>query len=253
MTRGPRSAMFADWAGELRRHAAALVDLALPPMCPVCGERLTATDQGVCDGCWDRVQEPRRPHCGRCGLGEHRIGRACSGCLRTEIHWDIARQAAVWEEPAPSMVHALKYRSVAELAGPMARLLARLLAREFRGESWDLVVPVPLHRVRERERGYNQSALIARRLAAMHGWRFDGETVIRARATQSQTRLTRVERLKNVRGAFRCVAPERVAGRRVLLIDDVHTTGSTLNETSAALREAGARWISALAVTRADA
>jgi ComF family protein len=150
------------------------------------------------------------------------------------------------------MIHSLKYRGVAELADPLARLLAQLLVRDFPGRRWDLVVPVPLHRVRQRERGYNQSALIAQRLAGMLGWPFDGRLIRRTRPTRSQTHLSRAERLVNVTGAFSCADPPRVRGLQVLLIDDVHTTGSTLNETAKALKEAGAAGVFALSATRAD-
>jgi ComF family protein len=105
--------------------------------------------------------------------------------------------------------------------------------------------------VRQRERGYNQSALIARELGRMLAWPVDERLVLRHRPTHSQTHLKRAERLRNVESAFRCPEPGEVEGRHVLLIDDVHTTGSTLNETARALAEAGAVEIFALAISRA--
>jgi ComF family protein len=220
-------------------------------MCPACGERLRSTDCGVCEDCWQRIRTPRRPLCPRCGLGEPPPNRRCPGCLRTEVFFTAARQAALFEEPMSTLVQALKYRGVAELADPFARLAALVLVRDFPGERWDVIVPVPLHRVRRRDRGYNQSALIARRLGALTGWPVDERLAVRHRWTQSQTFLSRRQRLTNVEGAFRCPDPARAAGPRILLVDDVHTTGSTINETARALREAGAAEVFALAVARA--
>lgn len=238
--------------GWLARWGGALLDLGLPAMCPACGQRLAPTDQQVCDACWRRIAEVQRPVCPRCGLGAVGRRERCPGCLRTEVFTDAARQAARFVDPLATVVHQLKYGGVAELAAPAARLLARLLLREFPGARWDAVVPVPLHRVRERERGYNQSALIARRLGAMFDWPVEERLVVRRRFTRSQTHLSRAERLVNVAGAFACPDPRRVAGKRLLLVDDVHTTGATMNETARALREAGAAEIIAVAVARAE-
>jgi ComF family protein len=244
--------MSADLWPEIRRHARTLLDIALPAMCPTCGERLRLTDQGLCDSCWERIREVSAPLCPQCGAGDWIAGRKCKGCLKTDIFYGRARQAVQWEEPLISAVHRLKYNGVAELAEPLARLLARTLRRDHPDWSADLIVPVPLHRVRERERGYNQAALIARQLGRMLAWPTDAHAVQRHRWTPSQTHLTRAERLKNVFGAFRCPQPDLVAGRRVLLVDDVYTTGSTINETARALREAEATEVFALTVTRAS-
>ncbi|MBN1477278.1 ComF family protein [Candidatus Sumerlaeota bacterium] len=243
--------MTADWTATLRRHGRTLLSLALPPMCPACGDRLGPTDQGVCDECWQHITSPPGPHCPQCGLGESVIGKKCPGCLPGESHFGAARQAALWQDPIPTMIHRLKYHGVSELAEPLARLMARVLVHDFPGRRWDVIVPVPLHRVRRRERGYNQSALIARELGRMLGWSVDERLVLRHRPTLSQTHLSRADRLRNVANAFHCPEPAEVEGRRVLLIDDVHTTGSTLNETARALAEAGAVEIFALAVSRA--
>ena len=237
------------WAG-VRRHARTLLDLTLPAMCPACGERLSVTDQGLCDSCWDHIVDIRGPLCPRCGRAGVDPGRRCPGCLPGEVHYTWARQAAHWAEPLSDAIHALKYHGVAELAEPMARLLARLLVQQLQGEAWDLVAPVPLHRVRERERGYNQSALIARELARKFSCPVDERAVVRHRATRSQTHLSRAERLVNVADAFDCPEPELVAGQRVLLVDDVYTTGSTVNETAGALRAAGTAEVYALTVAR---
>lgn len=243
--------MLADLTSRLRRHGRTLLDVALPAMCPACGDRLRPLDQHVCERCWERIGDIRPPVCSVCGLGDFVPGKRCPACLREEIFYSRARQAAPFAEPLSTLVDRLKYGHTAELAQPMARLLARQLKRDHAREKWDLIVPVPLHRVRERERGYNQSALITRHLGKMIGWPVAVRAMVRHRRTKSQTRLGRADRMRNVVGAFSCPEPALVAGKRILLLDDVYTTGSTMNESARALIEAGAESVFALAVARA--
>jgi len=145
-------------------------------------------------------------------------------------------------------MHHLKYRGRTVLAEPLGGMMAAYWTQH--PTPTDVVVPVPLHAARLRQRGYNQAALLAREMARQAGLALDERTLVRRRATASQVDLTAEQRKENVRAAFQCVGPA-LAGQRVLLIDDVCTTGSTLDACAVALQEGGASSVHALTLARA--
>ena len=161
--------------------------------------------------------------------------------------WDYARAAARYEGPLRDSVHALKFEARRTLAQPLADLIVEQCGAGLAADV-DALVPVPLSRARERERGFNQAHLIAEHLAARLGRRVEAGWLTRVRPTASQSDLGAEERRVNVRGAF--VAAARVAGRHVVLVDDVLTTGATAAECVRALRAAGARVVGVLSVAR---
>ncbi len=217
----------------LRLYVDAWLDVLFPPRCAGCG----AIGTLLCDTCRARFRPITAPYCWRCGqpLPE---GTLCGPCARGRfVHLDMARAAAVYVPPLRSIVHTFKYRGNTRLAEPLAQYMARRVRRE--ALDVDFIVPVPLHRDRQRQRGYNQAELLARGLGAAFDIPVETSVLARVRATPPQVTLGLRERMENVKGAFRCVEPARVAGKRVLLVDDVMTTGSTLEACAAALKEAG--------------
>lgn len=212
---------------------------------------------------WDRLLDLLYPpRCLGCGALNHWL---CPACLASCPNTDEPRLVPVdannasWRLPVYSFtvhqgvareaVHALKYEGRRVLAGPMARCLADCLPEGYRGAR--LVLGVPLHDRRRRERGYNQSELLARALAAEAGLPAVSESVKRVRATPPQVGLSARERVDNVRGAF--LADERVRGERVLLVDDVCTTGATMAACAAAVAMAGGEVVAGVTFTRARA
>jgi ComF family protein len=157
---------------------------------------------------------------------------------------------ALFGGPLAAALRRLKYEDRPDLAGPLGHLLRR--AARDAGLGADLVVPVPLHPVRLAERGYNQAALLGAATARELGAPLAARALVRTRHTAAQARLDRARRQGNVAGAFRARAPEQVRGKRVVLVDDVATTGATLAACAAALRGAGAASVSALVVARAE-
>ena len=188
-----------------------------------------------CDADLPRLAEPC---CPRCALPSPR-GEVCGRCLSEAPHYDATVAALAYEFPADVLVHALKFRGELALAG----LLGGLLAQKISRHDVDCVVPVPLSGARVRERGYNQSVEIARQLGAP----LDLALCVRERDTPAQIDLPYAERKRNVRGAFRCT--RRLAGERVAVVDDVMTTGATLDEVASVLKQAGAarvvNWVAA--------
>ena len=174
---------------------------------------------------------------GRCGL-----------CRRGLTGFDAAWSYGEYDGVLRKLVHLLKFNGVRPLAAPLGRMMARALPRS---ERFDAVVPMPLHWRRQWSRGFNQSELLARRVAAHAGIPVV-KALKRTRATPPQAGLTSAQRRDNVAGTFRVTSVEKVRGRYLLLIDDVMTTGATLSACSAALKRAGAARVSVLTLARAD-
>ena len=249
----------------LRSAATAAADLLLPRVCAVCA-RPSERDAMVCGLCWSRAVRLPEPQCRRCGHPlplepngagkEGGSGGSCRYCESLPPYVRAVRSFAWMDRGTGSaIVHALKYGGWWRTGEEIGMRLARLSWPADVIEERAMVVPVPLAPARERERGYNQSAAIARPVAAQWRVRLRTDVLARRRATRSQTRLTPGERLANVSGAFAVSPAARRAVRNahVILVDDVITTGATLDACASALLEAGARITSYLTFGRAPA
>ncbi len=239
----------ASGAGSFGRW---LADLALPPQCLAC--RAPVTGMGsLCPGCWSRLKLIERPYCARLGIPfayDLGAGALSAEAIADPPPFDRCRAVAVYDDVARQLVHGLKYRDRLDLARWMAGWMARAGA-ELTAEA-DVVVPVPLHRRRLWWRRYNQSALLARTVAEVARKPLAAGALIRIRATVQQVGLSAGERDRNVRGAFRVPVEQKpaVAGRRVLLVDDVLTTGATIRAATRTLLRAGAEAVDALVFAR---
>lgn len=244
---------------EIRRAAldacGALAELLLPRACTVCERLLDRGDTGlVCGRCWARLPLLPSPQCDRCGHPTY--AEQCRWCDLLPPYVRAARSVA-WAvgEIGLGVVHALKYGGWYRVAPEMARRMARLDWPLDVVEERRAIVPVPLARKRERSRGYNQSVELARPLA--EAWQIPvwTDVLARTRHTETQTRLTPGDRLRNVSGAFRATSSARNAlrGAHVVIVDDVVTTAATLNACAAALCDGGARVVSFMTFGRAPA
>jgi ComF family protein len=191
------------------------------------------------------------PVCKTCGCPDARVKNEvkCTNCPPGQVWFASARAVAVFSGVAQTLVAKLKYQHRLEYAPVIARAMANDFVRA--GGTADIIIPVPLHSTRLRERGFNQSAVLARHFAEICPLQVLEKVLIRQRPTPTQTRLKKGERRKNVAGAFVCTDPVLIQGKHVLLIDDVYTTGSTLNECAKVLRDAGAESVECLAYCRA--
>jgi ComF family protein len=235
------------------RGARGLLDLVLPPRCLRCG--LSVDRHGrLCADCWRSLTFLGPPQCRLCGYPlPHALPEAplCGECARAEPAYDRARAALRYDDGARRLILAFKHADRTDVAPAFGAWLARAGA-EMLAEA-DLIAPVPLHRLRFLKRGYNQAAVLARALAQATGVPLVPDLLQRQRATPSQQGLSGRARLENVTaGAFR-VHPwqrTRAESKAVVLIDDVLTTGATLDSAARALRRAGARAVDALAIAR---
>lgn len=233
---------------------AAAIQLLLPRHCASCEAALGDHDPGiVCGACWARVVPLPHPQCPRCGH-PRQVRGACTVCTLLPPYVRAMRSYCWVPQAASSgILAALKYEGWPRVADEIAVRMLRLAWPVDVVQERAALVPVPLASTKQRARGYNQAERLAESVAA--AWNIPVRTDVlgRTRATPSQTALTRGERLANVHRAFVCadIAPAQVTGRHLILVDDVFTTGATLNACAAALFEAGARTLSYLTFGRA--
>jgi ComF family protein len=233
-----------------------VLDLVFPAVCPVCLDRSDEPAQRpFCGPCWRALPIGLGPGCPVCGEPFPGLGGAlpCDACRRGPPPYAFARAVAEYRDGLREAIHALKFGNRPLLATPLGRLLAEAGARALPVPPADWaegLVPVPLHPARLADRGFNQAELLATPCGAR--WRVPllPRALIRARATLPQTDLDPAARRLNVRDAFRVPRPAGILGRRLLLVDDVHTTGATVAAAAQALREAGAAAVGVLTLAR---
>ncbi|MGK6313153.1 ComF family protein [Neorhizobium sp. DT-125] len=225
-----------------------LGDLVYPPICPGCGVR-TGAHGGFCPSCWREIRFIERPYCEVLGLPfsyDPGPGMLSAQAIADPPVFDRLRSAAIFEGAARHLVHALKYRDRTDLAPMMAGWMLR--AAETHVANSDGILPVPLHRSRFAFRKFNQAAELGRHLAEKSGRPFLPSTLLRVKRTSRQVGLSARAREDNVRAAFR-IAPGHEAdvfGKRLVLVDDVYTTGATVSAATRALRQAGAAEVTVL-------
>lgn len=233
-----------------RRAWNALTCLVFPNVCPACMQPLDAPDSTVCANCRRELHSLPTPRCRRCGGALDGVLDACPQCLQANADppWTVAVSALVFEGFARVLVHRFKYRRHTFLAPVFVGYMVRAW-EEHGGLAIDAVVPVPLHWTRQVHRGYNQSELLAGGIAAtLH--RPLRRVLKRSRRTPQQARLDIEHRTDNVAGAFRIARKAAVKDQRILLIDDVHTTGATLREAARELLHGGAADVGVLTAAK---
>jgi ComF family protein len=245
-------------SSPIRRIADGILNLLYPESCFVCSTPTSRMqDRGICPKCWDKTIQLRitGPSCPSCGLPyrcfesapTHLCGK-CSICLPP---YSGARAFGSYSSELSRIIRALKFDGRRDLAGLLAPLLASTFLESWSAREIDLIVPIPLHAKRKRERGYNQAALLGHSLARIVGLPFCGNALTRVRSTLPQVGLSDSERTENMEHAFRCTEATAVRGLRVIVVDDVMTTGSTVASACEALLEGGAARVSVLSVARA--
>ena len=217
----------------------------LPVQCATCD--IALSDDPVpffCRSCWDAIQPLRGPFCPCCGRPfassyalQYSPDHLCGPCRRDPPAYTCARSLYLYASPLQEAVRLFKYNKKVALADALGALMNQAT---FEPAHIDMIIPVPLYPTRLRDREYNQSLLLADRVSRARKIPLSYDNLIRIRETAPQTDLSRAVRLKNLRRAFAVRRPQEISGRHVLIIDDVFTTGTTVNECAKALRKAGA-------------
>ena len=229
------------------------LDMLYPRRCIGCGGTTPDSFHYICWECWSDSARVEPPFCSLCGdpvAGAVDHDFICYSCSAAKPAFDGARSAARYDGVVGEALRQLKYEQALWLAPDLATLLHNCIRAEYPDQVFDLLVPVPLHPVRKRSRGYNQSAVLARELARRLRHKSRPGLLKRVRPTISQTNLTAKDRLSNVTQAFQFRKGSRLAGRKVLLVDDVMTTGATVNACAKALKKGGAATVHVITAAR---
>jgi len=241
-------------AGNLQNWLNTGLKFLYPEVCQLCkAEPATAPDGFVGRKCWSQVRFIRPPFCERCGLpyaGELTTPFVCTNCHELELHFTSARSAVVARTVVLEAIHRFKYSRALWFENFLADVLVREATPAMCAQPWHFIVPVPLHSFKRRERGYNQAALLAAHLARATKIPLNEKILRRVNLTATQTLLTRDQRAANMRRAFAVPAGVTLAGKRIVLVDDVLTTGATTNASAQAMRQAGAADVCVWTVAR---
>jgi ComF family protein len=230
-----------------------LFNLLLPPACPLCRTELTQpTGTGLCRSCLEQLPALPWPRCSRCAIPfatESGSDHLCESCLRQPPFFSQVETVGSYEGLLREAVHRFKYHGSVQLDRPLGTLLAQRMEQSESPICPDLIIPVPLHLNRLRQRGYNQSLLLARQLGRRWQVPVAGRLLVRTRATPPQQGLTATIRRQNLSGAFSLQKP--LQGESILLVDDVMTTGATARECARILQSGGAAEIAVAIIGRA--
>lgn len=225
-----------------------------PPVCFACEDKLGNNDDVFCTYCRQALAYIPDRICRLCGapVKEELFGEEkCPECPPGTLYFDRALSPLYYYGPIIPAVHALKFRRRREMAHLFARMIFHYLQKRVNKITCDVIVPVPLHPLRWLKRGFNQSEVMAEEISRLGGYPIYSRAIRRIRSTKPQTRLRSTHRSENVEGAFAPGKNEDISGRNVILLDDVFTTGSTINACAKALKEGGAEKVFAVTLCRA--
>ena len=240
------------WFAQAPELLGALLDIAMPRHCAGCGSPMSDKPGHLCWDCLAQLPIIQPPYCAICGdpvdgAIEHEY--ACAWCTRRRPAFELARSAARYRGALKDILHRFKYSHATFVEDDLVSLLSGCARAHFPCSDVDVVTFVPLHRRKERERTYNQARLLASGLARELGKPM-AACALRVRSTSTQTHLTAEQRAANVKNAFLAREPAWLDGRTVLLVDDVMTTGATVNECARALKDGGAARVFVATVAR---
>ena len=252
--------MKSNYGDKLHDRYLRFLNWFYPKLCQSCAEDLAYNEPGqICPSCREAISPVSEPICIVCGIHMPDGGRHCYDCKRTQIYFFCVRSFGIFEGPLRNLIHKLKYEGKENLSRDLSSYLFEAWKRYPELKECQVIIPVPLHPSSFRERGYNQADLLAQELLKrMRQGLTKNEkipeltknTLGRAKKTRSQTHLSKEERAQNVKSAFQVKDDGKVRGQKVLLIDDVSTTCSTLNECARTLRKSGAKKVFGLTLAR---
>ena len=234
------------------------INVLLPPRCLKCGKVLGAQN-GLCAECFNKINFISEPLCYRCGRPfaseihlRTGVKHVCGACLQEKRSLFAMRRAVfVYDEQSKNLILDFKFKDKTNFAETLANMMF-LSGKDIWAETPDVIMPVPIHRLRLLTRRYNQSALLVKFLSLKTGIMADYETLIRCENTIPQVQLSGTARRKNLQKAFTVSRPHLIKGKKIVLIDDVETTGSTLKECAKVLKKAGATAVYALTLARTE-
>jgi ComF family protein len=231
-----------------------VIDVIYPPLCSLCGVFMKIEQEpGVCPLCLSQMKYIASPLCNRCGKPFHSeivTDHLCGECLTRKKYLGCARSVGYYDGVLRKAIHLLKYKLKSNLAVPLGNIMANQMHSFFSATEYHLILPVPLHPRRLRERGFNQALALARVIGKKYRINLDNYNLTRHRETKPQVGLSQHARKNNVKDAFSLLKRDRIIDKNVLLVDDVYTSGNTVEECAKVLVRAGAHKADVLTLAR---
>ena len=233
------------------------INLVYPLSCLICKVRLNPlSDKPLCEICWKKIEYNQGPFCRVCGrhlpAKTEKHALICSDCQSSSFFFRQARSVCVYDGVIKECIHLFKYNSKLSLVKPLSKLMIDFARNYLDMETITLILPVPLHKVKQRQRQFNQAHLLAKSLSRAFAIKLKGSLLVKTKLGPAQVNLTQQERPKNVQSAFRVKDSKVLKDKNVLLIDDVLTTSATVNECSKMLLEAGVNRVEVFTLARSN-
>lgn len=234
-----------------------LINLLYPALCQACGKKSESPEENICKDCLKKIKKRLPPFCTKCGKqlrGDPELQLECSDCKNDEIYFDRAFSVCYYSGTLKGLIHNFKYKKISSLIKEFSDLTLGFIRQYDICKDIDLVLPVPMHRRRLIKREINTSHVMARDAAKRLGIRYDPGILKKHKYTPPQSSLKRHDRIKNIRGSF-CIKKAKAPAlynKNILIIDDLFTTGSTVNECARILKEAGCGNIDVITLARGD-
>jgi ComF family protein len=239
----------------LKRLLAGLSDIIFPPRCVTCDAILLHRENlAFCDSCFSKIHFIQSSLCPCCGIpfaGAEGGSHLCGDCIVSKSVYSIARAVGRYESTLLEAIHRFKYNGRISIGEILGRLMAEFAYPAFDIGDYSLIMPVPLHPKRLRERGFNQSVILAREISKIFFISLDFMTLVRHAYTEAQISLGKKEREANVHGVFSVTDSDKVKGQKIILVDDVYTSGSTVKECARVLLRNRADRVAVLTLARA--
>lgn len=232
-----------------------IINLLYPALCTVCGKKMNQWNQNLCKDCITKISFRKPPFCIKCGKqlnGDLDIVANCFDCKKIELYFDKAQSSCLYDEPIKTLIHNFKYKKITALGAEFSEIMLDFMEKYHIGKNLDFVLPIPMHPKRLFQREINPSLILAKRIAKRLCVEFLDNTLKKIKNTPPQSKLARPKRTKNITGSFAVAKNSLVKGMNILLVDDLFTTGSTVNECAKVLKNGGATYIEAITLARGD-
>lgn len=235
----------------------AVINLLYPVFCQVCGKKSDSHDKNLCEECSKKIKRRLPPFCIKCGRqlpGEPGLQDTCNDCKKNPVYFDRAHSVFDYDNILKRLVHDIKYKKITSSVKELVDMVSDSMDMYDLGRKPDIVSCIPMHRFRLLKREINPSHILAKEVARKRGFYYSAKLLIKIKNTPPQSKLSRSSRIKNLKESFSVPKDKKayVKGKNILLVDDLFTTGSTVNECARVLKEAGSNRVEVISLARGD-
>lgn len=232
-----------------------IINLVYPALCRVCSKKIDKLGHNICLDCLKKIKERLPPFCVKCGRqlkGDPELMLTCPDCKKDTLYFDRAWSVCYYDDPLKGLIHDFKYKKITSLSSDFTALIINFMKKYAIGRDCQMILSIPMHPNRLSKREFNHSDILAKGVSKKLGVSHSGNTLKKIKDTHLQSKLKRDFRIKNLHSSFSLKDSSAVRDKNILLVDDLFTTGSTVNECSRLLKNSGARYIEVITLARGD-